>query len=69
MVILEKSTYVTNLLVKEFKISMKNNGGGASRINGKNKRHNRSIKNMVRSGLLESDQNANKWFCEADTSA
>ena len=45
---LEKSTYVTNLLIEELKISMEITGGDASWLNDKNKRHNISIHNMVR---------------------
>ena len=36
-------------------------GGDASFLNGKNEGHNRIINNMVRSGLLESNQHENKW--------
>ena len=53
---LENSIDVTNLLIEEFKISMETTGGGASWINGMNERHNRSIHNMVRSGLLGINQ-------------
>ena len=53
---LEKSIDVKNLRIEEFKISMETTGGDASWINGKNERHNRSIHNMVRSGLLDSNQ-------------
>ena len=35
---------------------MENTGSDASWLNGKNERHNRSIHNMVRSGLLDSNQ-------------
>ena len=45
---LEKSTYVTNILVDEFNISMENTGGYASSLNGKNKIHTRIIHSMVR---------------------
>ena len=48
---------------------MKTTGGDAYWLNGKNERHNKSIHNMLRSGLLESNQHANKWCCAADTSA
>ena len=57
---LENSTYVTNLLVDKFKISTETTGGNASRINGNNEGHNRSIHNIVRSGLLDSYQNEKK---------
>ena len=53
---LAKSTDVTNLLVEKFKISMENTGGNASWINGNNERHNRSIQNIVRAGLLDSTE-------------
>ena len=54
----EKSTDVTNLPDEEFKISTKTTGGDAYWINRKNKKHNISIHNMVRSGLLDSNQHA-----------
>ena len=44
-------------------------GGDASWINGNIERHNRSIHNMVKSGLLDSNQHENKWCCAAETSA
>ena len=55
------STDVTHLLVDEFKISIETTGGDASRINGKNERHNISIHIMIREGLLDSNQHGNKW--------
>ena len=54
---LEKSTDVTNLLVDDFNISMETTGGDSLWLNGNNERHNRSIHNMVRAGLLESNKN------------
>ena len=48
---------------------MENTGEDASWINGNNERHNRSIQNMVISGLIDSDQHANKWCCTAETSS
>ena len=42
---------------------MENTGGDASFINAKNEIHNRSIYNMVRSGLLDSNEHENKWCC------
>ena len=42
-----------NLLVDYFRISMETTGGDASCINVNNERHNRSIHNMVRSGLID----------------
>ena len=45
---------------------MEANGGDASWINSKNERHNRSIHNMVREGLLDSNQHAKKWCCAAE---
>ena len=53
---LSNSTDVTNLLINEFKISMETTGGDAFWINGKNEIHNKSIHNMVRSGLIDSNQ-------------
>ena len=49
---LEKSTYVTKLIVDEFRISMKSIGGDASWLNGRNEQNNRSIHNMVMVGIL-----------------
>ena len=43
--------------------------GDASWLNVKNEIHNRSIHNMERSGLLDSNQHGNKLFFEAETSA
>ena len=57
---LEKSKNVTNLLIEEFKISMETTGGDESWINGNNERQNRSIHNMVVSGLLDNNQHAKK---------
>ena len=54
---LENSTYVTNLLVDDFSMSMENIGGKKSRINRKNERQNRLFHTMVRTGLLDSNQN------------
>ena len=65
---LEKSKNVTNLLIEEFKMSMETTGGDESWINGNNERQNRSIHNMVISGLLYINQHAKKWCCAADTS-
>ena len=47
---------------------METNGGDASWINGNNEIHNRSIHNMVIADPLDSNQHANKWCCEAETS-
>ena len=66
---LEKSTDVTNLLVYEFKIYMETTGGGANWLNVNNEIHERSIHNMVREGLLDSNQHINKWFCALYTSS
>ena len=52
---LVNSKVVSNLIVDKFRISMRNIGGDASWINVKNELHNRSIQNMVRSGLIESN--------------
>ena len=62
---LENSTCVINLLVDEFKIYMKNTGGDASWLNGKNERHNRIIHNMVRAALIDSNYHETKWWCAA----
>ena len=64
---LEKSTDVTNLLVDGFKISTENNGRDASCTNGRNEIHNKSIHNMLRVGLIDINQNANKWCCAEET--
>ena len=66
---LEKSIDFTNLLVDEFKISMKDTGGDASWLNGKNEIHNRIINSMVISVLSDINQHANKWCYAAETSA
>ena len=55
------STDVTNLLVDNFSI-VTETGGGDSCINGNNKRHNRSIRNMVKAVLIDSNQHETKWF-------
>ena len=64
---LEKSTDFTNLLVEEFKISIKTTDGDASWLNGKNAIHNRSIQNILRSGLLHSNKHANKLCYAVET--
>ena len=46
---------------------METPGGDVSWTNGNNERHNRSISNMVRSGLIDSNQHTNKWCCESET--
>ena len=46
---------------------METNDGDAYWINGKNKRQNRSMHNMVREGLIVSNQHENKWCYAADT--
>ena len=66
---LENSTDVTNLIVDELKISMETTGDDASWLNGNNEIHTRSIHNMLRTGLLESNHNEKKWWCEAETPA
>ena len=66
---LEKSTDVTNLLVDELKIFMETTGGDAPWTNNRSERHNRSIHNIVRKGILDSNQHENKWFCEEDISS
>ena len=48
---------------------METTGGYASWINGKNERHNRIVHNMIRSGLIDSNQHESKWFCAAEKSA
>ena len=66
---LVNSIDVKNLLIDELKISMETTGGDSYWINGNNERHNRSTQNMVISGLLDSNQHENKWWCTAETSA
>ena len=74
---LENSTYVTNLLVDDFRISMETSGGYSSFLNGKNKRHSRGICNMVVAVLIKSTSSVyadigiwiiccEKIFCEID---
>ena len=53
---LVNKTDVTNLLVDEFILAMDYTGGYASWLNGNNVLHNRIIHNMVRSGLIDSNQ-------------
>ena len=65
---LENSTDVTNLLVDDFKMSMETTGGNALWTNGNNERHNRSIHNMVRSGLHDIIQHEKRSFRAAETS-
>ena len=43
--------------------------GDESWLNGNNEIHNRSIHNIVRAGLLDSNQNENKWCCAEEISA
>ena len=64
---MENSTDITNLIIEEFKISMETTSCDASCINGKDERHNRSIYNMVRSGLMDNNQHTNKWCCAEET--
>ena len=66
---LENSTDVTNLLIGEFKTSMETTCGYAYYLKRKNERHNRSIHNMLRVGLLDSNKHGLKWCCAAETSA
>ena len=47
-------------LLAELKITMENTGGDVLWLNGNKERHNRSIHNMVRAGILDSNQHANK---------
>ena len=53
---LTNSTDVTKLFVYDFSIAMETTGGDASCLNGNNELCNRSIHNMVREGLLDSNQ-------------
>ena len=55
---MSNSLDVTNLLVDELKIYMETTGGDASWLNGMNKIHNRTIHNMVISGLIDSNKYA-----------
>ena len=65
---LAKSIDFTKLVVDYFSISMETNGVDESWINENIEIHNRSIHNMVISGLIDSNKNVKKWFCVADTS-
>ena len=56
---LENSTYVTNLLVDKFNISVETTCGDASYINVNNEQHSRSIHNIVRADLIDSNQYEN----------
>ena len=53
---LANSTYVTNLIFDDFNISMETTGGNESWINENNEIHKRIIHNMVRAGLIDSNQ-------------
>ena len=66
---LVNSIDVKNLLIDELKISMETTVGDASWINGNNERHNRSIHNMLRAGLLDINYHENKWCFSVKTSA
>ena len=66
---LANSTDVINLLIEELKISMETTGEDISWLNGKNEKHNRSIKNMVREFLIDSNQHAKKCCCATETSS
>ena len=66
---LENSTFVNNLIVDEFNISIENTGGDASWFNVNIEQHKRSVHNMVRSGLLYSKQLEKKWCYASETSA
>ena len=65
---IDKSADITNLLVDKFRNSMENTDVDASWINGNNERHNRIIHKMVRTGIFDSNQHANKCCREAETS-
>ena len=54
---MENSTDVTNFLLDDFSITTETNGGDASCINGRNERNNKIIHKMVRSGILDMNQN------------
>ena len=47
---------------------MENTGGDASWLNGKNERHNISIHNMVREGIIGINQHENKRCCTEEIS-
>ena len=66
-VALEIPTDVTKILVYELSISMETTGGNASWINRDKERYKVSIQNMVRAGLLESNQEETKWCCATET--
>ena len=66
---LSNSIDFTNLLVDDFSISMKKNVVDASCINRNNEINNRIIHNMVRAGLIDSNQHENKWYCASYTSS
>ena len=61
--VLENSTDVTNLLVDDFRISVETTGGDASWINENNEKHNISIHNIVRAGLIDSNQHGKIVMC------
>ena len=56
----KNSTYFTNPIFDDFIIAMETTGGDASWINRKSEHQTIDIHNMVRSGLLDSNQHENK---------
>ena len=65
---LENSTDVTNLFVYEFNISMETTGVDALWLNEKNEIHNIIINNMVKEGLIGSNQHEKMFLQRRDIS-
>ena len=65
-IFMEKSTDITKLIVDKFNISLETTGRYTSWPNGKNEHHSRSSRNIVISGLFDSNQHKNKWCCAAE---
>ena len=57
---LENSTDVTNLIFDELSMVMETTGGDDSRLYGNNEWNNRKNHNIVREGLIDSNQHEKK---------
>ena len=58
---------VTNLIVEKSSIDIKTNDLYASCTNGNNKQHNRSIHNINRAGIIDSNQDEKKCCFTEET--
>ena len=64
---LEKSADITNFIFDKFSITTETTCGYSSWTNRKNERNNRIKHNMVRAGLIESNQHENQLGCAEET--